>query len=82
MTEPVGVAVAGIGNAGAEHLAQFAAHPDARVVAIVDRDRSRAEAAGAGAGVECAIYPTLDEALARDDLDAVVVATPTRYTPR
>lgn len=81
MSRPIGVGVAGIGNAGAEHLREFAAHPGARVVAIIDPDEKRAEAARASLGLECAIHETLDQALGDDDLDAVVIATPNSLHP-
>ena len=81
MSRPIGVGVAGIGNAGAEHLREFAAHPGARVVSIIDLDEERAEAARASLGLECAIHETLDQALGDDDLDAVVIATPNSLHP-
>jgi predicted dehydrogenase len=81
MNRQLGVAIAGIGNAGLEHLRAFAEHPGARVRSIVDPDTERATAARSEAGVDCAIHDSLVSALADDELDAVVIATPNSLHP-
>ncbi len=72
----IGVAVAGIGNAGSEHVRAFAAHPDARVCAIVDPDRARAAALCRELGISPPVHAGIDDALADGAVDAVVIATP------
>ena len=72
----IGVAVAGIGNAGGEHVRAFAAHPVARVCGIVDPDRDRAAALCREVGISPPVHATLAGALADGAVDAVVIATP------
>lgn len=77
VTGPVRFAVIGCGRITGAHFAAIAARPDeARVVATVDTDialaRSAAEPFGATA------LPTLEDALALDSVDAVLIATPNR----
>ena len=72
---PLGVAIAGIGNAGHESLRAFGALDWARVRAMVDLNGGRAAGVAADAGVECAIHRDLGAALADDEVDAVVIAT-------
>jgi len=67
------VGIAGTGNIGSQHVAQFAAIPDAQVVACFDSLPERAEAAAAKApGAHAA--QTFEELI--ECSDAVVVATP------
>jgi UDP-N-acetyl-2-amino-2-deoxyglucuronate dehydrogenase len=72
----IGVAVAGIGNAGSEHVRAFAVQPGAHVCGIVDADRPRALALCREVGLRCPVHATLDAALADGAVDAVVIATP------
>jgi len=70
---PLRVAVIGVGSLGQHHARIFAGLPEARLVAVVDRDRERAQAIAARHGV-----PALTDA--RDlprDVQAVSVAVPT-----
>jgi 2-hydroxy-4-carboxymuconate semialdehyde hemiacetal dehydrogenase len=70
------VALAGAGAFGTKHLDALAAVDGAEVVAVVDPVAEAAERAAAGHGV--ARWGTsLDAELSRDDVDAVVLATPT-----
>jgi 2-hydroxy-4-carboxymuconate semialdehyde hemiacetal dehydrogenase len=70
------VALAGAGAFGMKHLDALAAVDGAEVVAVVDPVAEAAERAAAGHGV--ARWGTsLDAELSRDDVDAVVLATPT-----
>ncbi|MFY1673869.1 Gfo/Idh/MocA family oxidoreductase [Plantactinospora sp. WMMB334] len=73
---PVRIAVVGVGQIGRQHLAALASTPGATVVHIVDQHRARAEAAAQSAGGAEA-GDDLDHTLSRDDVDAVVLATPT-----
>src|SRR5437870_1350408 len=71
----VNVAVIGAGYWGPNLIRNFAACPDTKLVAVCDKDRTRLEKV-------LASYPGVDgvdnfEALlARDDVDAVAIATP------
>ncbi len=77
----------GIGMMGQGHLHGFLRYPEAQVVAVCDVDRWRREnakktaedvyaaAQGGGTYRGCRAYTDLRELLARDDVDAVVVAT-------
>jgi len=76
---------------GRGHLRRFLQYPETQVVAICDVDRWRREdgkaqadaayAAGRSSGTYrgCAAYNDLRELLARDDVDAVVIATGDRW---
>ena len=75
---PIRVAVIGLGAWGTlAHLPSLRAHPDADVVAVVERDESRLRGVAARFGVPLAL--TTADALWRqaDAFDAVVIATPT-----
>jgi predicted dehydrogenase len=72
----VGIAVVGTGNAGFEHLLAARDTPGARVQAIVDVDRDRAERAARELGIDCPVHTRLEDALADDGVEAVVVASP------
>lgn len=78
LTSPIRVAVIGLGAWGTlAHLPSLHAHPNAKVVAVVDRDESRLRDAAARFGVPLALT-TADELWRRADaFDAVVIATPT-----
>jgi len=77
----------GVGMMGRGHVACFLGYPEAQVVAVCDVDQWRREdskatveqayAAGQTSGTfrGCQAYNDLRDLLARDDIDAVVVAT-------
>ncbi|HYO10952.1 MAG TPA: Gfo/Idh/MocA family oxidoreductase [Tepidisphaeraceae bacterium] len=72
----VGVGIIGAGSiALANHLPGLALDRRARVVALCDADPATLERAGRQAGVE-ALHADFRELLARDDVHAVIVATP------
>ncbi len=77
-TSPVRVAVIGLGAWGTlAHLPSLRAHPDAEVVAVVERDERRLREVAGRFGVPLALA-TPDELWRRQDaFDAVVIATPT-----
>src|SRR4051794_14171490 len=68
-------AVVGLGRAGwGIHVHQLRGRQDARVVAVVDPVESRRDEAVAEFG--CKAYTTLNRVLKHDDVDVVVIATP------
>ncbi len=72
----VRIGVIGAGHWGPNLIRAFLSSPRSRVVAIAERDsRRREQVLARYEGVEG--HPEGDELLARDDLDAVVVASPT-----
>jgi predicted dehydrogenase len=76
-TERLGVAVVGAGYWGPNLIRNFRSAPDWDLRAVCDLDASRAEAVlGDRSGVD--VTESLDDVLARDDVDAVAIATPAR----
>src|SRR6185295_15211825 len=70
------VAIVGYGEWGPNHVRNFSAVPNARVVAVVDsRPERRARAAGIVPGVP--VFERVAEMLAAVRPEVVVVATPT-----
>jgi len=67
------VAVVGVNQIGKLHCRAYADHADAELVAVCDLMPERAEAAGRAFGVRA--YTSLDELLAREEVDAIAVAT-------
>ncbi len=76
MSDVLGVAVCGTGNAGFEHLREFGALANADVRAIVDIDLDRAASVARKLDLACPLYPSLAEAFAGSPIDAVIVASP------
>jgi predicted dehydrogenase len=77
MTAQLRVAVVGAGYWGPNLARNFSSSPDWELVAICDLDLDRASALAAKVGHVDA-HGDLAELLARDDIDAVAVATPAR----
>ncbi len=85
--ERIGVGVIGVGAMGQGHLRHCLRQPGAQVVAVCDVDRWRRERAKrvveenyaadrpGGTFEGCTAYNDLRDLLARDDVDAVVIAT-------
>ncbi len=73
---PVGIALVGAGAFGAKHLDSLRRIDGVRIVSIVDPVIDRAQAAAVAHGVGHATRE-YDEALARSDVDAVVLCSPT-----
>ncbi|MGH7106046.1 MAG: Gfo/Idh/MocA family oxidoreductase, partial [Acetobacteraceae bacterium] len=69
------IAVIGAGRIGRIHAANAAANPRCRLVAVADTVASAATALAARHGAEAATDPRA--VLARPDLDAVIIGTPT-----
>jgi 2-hydroxy-4-carboxymuconate semialdehyde hemiacetal dehydrogenase len=76
VTEQVRIAVVGTGAFGTKHLEALSVIDDAVVRSVVGVPVERAKEAAARHGV-AEVDPDLDAVLARDDIDAVVLATPT-----
>jgi myo-inositol 2-dehydrogenase/D-chiro-inositol 1-dehydrogenase len=72
----MGVAVLGAGRMGQTHIRNLAGIPGARVVAVADPDTAAAEAGAAMARSEHTLSDPY-QAIARDDVEAVVIVTPT-----
>ncbi len=73
----LGVAVIGCGLIGRRRAATASAHPDTRLAAVVDADPGRAEDTARAYGGDVA--PDWRAAVAREDVDIVVVATPNGF---
>jgi len=71
----IGVALIGAGFIADYHLTGLSAVPEAAVRVIVGRTRARAEALAQRFGVPY-VEVEMESALARDDIDAVVITTP------
>jgi predicted dehydrogenase len=77
MNKDLGVAVVGAGYWGPNLIRNFQQSQDWRLVAVCDLDVERARAVvGPQSGVHC--VASLAEVLARDDVDAIAIATPAR----
>ncbi|TMD60882.1 MAG: hypothetical protein E6I87_04660 [Chloroflexi bacterium] len=74
----IGVAVIGVGAMGEQHATNAALHvPGATLVAVFDADRAAATRVAADLGAEpCA---SLEALVSRDDVQVVVIATPSRF---
>lgn len=90
-SERIALGLIGIGRMGQGHLRCYLGYPEVQVVAVCDVDRWRREnakktvdeayaaAKASGRYSGCAAYNDLRELVARDDIDAVVVATGDRW---
>jgi predicted dehydrogenase len=90
-SERIGLGFIGVGMMGRGHVRCCLHYPDAQVVAVCDVDRWRREDAKAtveaayaqqragGTYRGCAAYNDLRDLLARDDIDAVLIATGDRW---
>jgi predicted dehydrogenase len=77
MAEAVRVCLVGAGRAGQVHADSLANHiPGARMVSLVDSRPEPRQSTGDRFGIE-ARYASLEEALAGEPFDAVVITTPT-----
>lgn len=76
-TRPFGVLIHGAGWVASQHMAAFAAHPLARVVAVCSRTMESAQRRVAASGLsDVAVYDDLAQALAHPDVDIVSICTP------
>lgn len=72
---PTRIGIAGVGYWGSNLLRTFQALPSARVTALCDEDPDRLATLADRHG-DLACVPTLDDLLARDDVDAALIVTP------
>jgi predicted dehydrogenase len=76
---PIGVAIVGCGGVTLQnHLPGLALCPDARVVALCDANRVTLEKAASDTGIRM-ISTQYEEIVSRDDVTAVIIATPNVY---
>ncbi len=89
-SERITLGFIGLGIRGTSHVRTLLGHPDAQIVALCDLFESRRRAAkkrvsdaytagSAGEHKGCDTYADFREMLARQDIDAVVVATPEHW---
>src|SRR5512145_2404095 len=74
----------GVGGMGTANMRNFLGHPSAQVLAVCDVDTNQRHQAreivnAAYGNTDCAVYNDFRELLARDDLDAVMIATPDHW---
>jgi predicted dehydrogenase len=76
-TGPIGVGIIGTGRISDLHAIEYVRNPDARIVAVCDRDvaLARRKVAGWGAG-DVAIHDDVDAFLARPDVELVEILLP------
>src|SRR5438128_576432 len=72
----LGFAIVGCGMIARFHGRALAEVPGARLVALVSRKPENAKALADNLGVPCAVYSEWAVALARRDVDVVIVTTP------
>lgn len=77
MTQPIRIALAGAGAFGEKHLDGLQNIPGAEIVSIISRTGEQAAAVAAKYGARHS-STELEDALARDDVDAVILCTPTQ----
>jgi predicted dehydrogenase len=73
---PVGFAIVGCGMIARFHVRALAEVPGARVAALVSRSVERARSMATELGLSCHLDTDLAAVLARPDVDAVIVTTP------
>ena len=77
MTAPIRIALAGAGAFGQKHLDALKQIHGVEVVSLISRDIDKTRETAARYGIGHATT-ALDEVLARDDVDAVILCTPTQ----
>ena len=77
MSEPVRVALAGAGAFGVKHLDGIERIDGAEVVSLVGREAGKTAEVAKKYGIGH-VATSLEESLARDDVDAVILCTPTQ----
>jgi UDP-N-acetyl-2-amino-2-deoxyglucuronate dehydrogenase len=72
----LGFAIVGCGMIARFHARALAEVPGAKLVALVSRSAASARGMCQELGIECAIFENLPQALARPDVNVVVITTP------
>lgn len=72
----IGFAIIGCGMIARFHARALAEVPDARLAALVSRREENARAMAAELGLDCAVATDLSAVLARPDVQAVIITTP------
>jgi predicted dehydrogenase len=72
----LGFAIVGCGMIAGFHARALAEVAGAKIVALVSRDAANANRLAEALGLRCDVYASLEPALARPDLDAVIITTP------
>ncbi len=75
-TSQIGFAIVGCGMIARFHARALSEVPDARLVALVSRREANACAMAAELGLDCTVAADLNAVLARSDVQAVIVTTP------
>ena len=90
-SERLTLGIIGVGNMGSGHLGAFLGYDDVQIVAICDVRREKrdgacnrveeryAEDRSSGTFTGCRVYNEFEKLLARDDIDAVVIAVPDHW---
>ncbi len=76
----IGIGFIGCGGIHRAHAPHVVEHPDAFIACAMDVNEEAVKKHQADYGTECGTT-SMEELLARDDVDAVVVCTPTGYHP-
>ena len=71
-----GIGIVGAGNVAKAHLQAIRSHPQASLVAVCDQDLAHCQSWVAEADVDCEVHADLNQLLARNDVDIVVLCTP------
>jgi scyllo-inositol 2-dehydrogenase (NADP+) len=74
------VAMVGLGKMGLSHLAILGSHPDVKLVACCDQNAYLTDVLSKHTGLKC--YDDTDRLLQTEQLDAVVIATPSKLHAR
>ena len=72
----VKVGMVGLGLASTPHFKGYASHPRAELMAVCDLDEDRASRFAEAHGIP-QVYSSYEEMLAKAEIDAVDIATPT-----
>lgn len=83
-SEKITIGCIGVGGMGTGNMQSFLDEPDARIVAVCDVDKSHLLNAKnivdkRYKNRDCAVYHDFHELIARDDIDAVSIATPDHW---
>jgi len=78
-SERITLGFIGTGGMGTAHLNGFRSNRRVEILAVCDVDETRREAARERVGGDCTAYNDYRDLLARDDIDAVVIATPDHW---